>query len=81
MVRRTDAKPLEPEARIEWVVGRIGCFLDENGTGNVRLTCGTTYIGILGRDADLADLQRFALAPATGPMKVGQTPGICHPGG
>ncbi len=45
-----------------WVVGRIGCFLDENGTANVRLTCGTTYVGILGRDADLADLDRFALA-------------------
>ena len=64
-----------------WVVGRIGCFLDENGTANVRLTCGTTYVGILGRDADLADLDRFALASATGPTKAGQLPGICHSGG
>jgi hypothetical protein len=64
-----------------WVVGRIGCFLDENGTANVRLTCGTTYVGILGRDADLADLDRFALASATGPTTAGQMPGICHAGG
>ena len=64
-----------------WVVGRIGCFLDENGTANVRLTCGTTYVGILGRDADLADLDRFALASATGPTKAGKAPGICHSGG
>ena len=64
-----------------WVVGRTGCFLDENGTANVRLTCGTTYVGILGRDADLADLDRFALASATGPTKLGQAPGICQTGG
>ena len=64
-----------------WVVGRIGCFLDENGTANVRLTCGTTYVGILGRDADMADLDRFALATATGPTTAGQMPGICHSGG
>ena len=64
-----------------WVVGRTGCFLDENGTANVRLTCGTTYVGILGRDADLADLDRFALASATGPTKAGQAPGICQSGG
>ncbi len=64
-----------------WVVGRTGCFLDENGTANVRLTCGTTYVGILGRDADLADLDRFALASPTGPTKAGQTPGICQAGG
>ena len=64
-----------------WVVGRIGCFLDENGTANVRLTCGTTYVGILGRDADLADLDRFAVAAPTGPTKAGQTPGICRSGG
>jgi hypothetical protein len=59
-----------------WVVGRIGCFLNENGIANVRLTCGTTYLGILGRDADLADLDRFAAPSATGQM-----PGICRPGG
>ena len=64
-----------------WVVGRIGCFLDENGTANVRLTCGTTYVGILGRDADLADLDRFALASASGPTKAGKLPGICQSGG
>ena len=64
-----------------WVVGRTGCFLDENGTANVRLTCGSTYVGILGRDADLADLDRFALASATGPTKPGKAPGICQTGG
>jgi hypothetical protein len=64
-----------------WVVGRTGCFLDENGTANVRLTCGTTYVGILGRDADLADLDRFALASASGPTKPGEPPGICQSGG
>ena len=41
------------------VGGRIGCFLDENGTANVRVTCGPTYVGILGRDDDIAALVRW----------------------
>ncbi|MFI5292799.1 MAG: hypothetical protein ACHQ02_08010, partial [Candidatus Limnocylindrales bacterium] len=62
-------------------VGRIGCFLNENGIANVRLTCGATYVGILGRDADLADLVRFALDSGAHPTATGQTPGICQSGG
>ena len=26
--------------------GRTGCFLDENGSANVRVTCGSTYVGV-----------------------------------
>jgi hypothetical protein len=63
-----------------WVVGRMGCYLDANGTANVRLTCGTTYVGILGRDSDLADLDRWAVASANGPTTAGQMPGICRGG-
>jgi hypothetical protein len=76
-----DSDRVDVGATGPWVVGRIGCFLDENGTANVRLTCGPTYVGILGRDADLADLDRFALASPTGPSTAGQIPGICHSGG
>jgi hypothetical protein len=42
------------------IVGRSGCFLDENGNPNVRVTCGAMYVGILGRDGGLADLHRWA---------------------
>lgn len=59
---------------------RIGCFGDENGTANVRLTCGDgTYVGVLGRRGDLSELsdwtQRFpeGQAPGTGDGE----PGLC----
>jgi hypothetical protein len=58
---------------------RNGCFLDENGTANVRLTCWSpTYVGVLGRTRDLSALLSWAwdypddVEPSTpGP------PGIC----
>ena len=63
-----------------WVVGRSGCFLDEDGTANVRLTCGPTYIGIVGRSADLAALHDWAWRSQAGPVASGQPPGICVSG-
>ena len=63
-----------------WVVGRIGCFIDEEGQANVRVTCGSTYVGILGRDDDLADVDRWAWAPSP-PGEPGVRPGICPSGG
>lgn len=60
-----------------WAVGRVGCFLDENGTANVRVTCGGVYVGILGRDQDYAPLHRWAwwVSPA---REAGDQPGICR---
>jgi hypothetical protein len=63
-----------------WVVGRSGCFLDEDGTANVRLTCGSTYIGILGRSGDLATLDEWAWRSAAGQVPSGEPPGICRSG-
>ena len=63
-----------------WVVGRSGCFLDEDGTANVRLTCGSTYIGILGRSGDIAALHEWAWRSQTGPVPSGEPPGICGSG-
>ena len=63
-----------------WVVGRSGCFLDDDGTANVRLTCGSTYIGILGRGADLATLHEWAWRSQTDPVPSGEPPGICRSG-
>jgi len=57
--------------------GRIGCFLDEYDHANVRVTCGSTYIGMLGRDADLADVDRWSWASPDGPVASGEPPGIC----
>lgn len=64
-----------------WVVGRSGCFLDENGTANVRVTCGSTYVGVLGRDADLAAVHRWVWMSPDGPRDPGNPPGICKSGG
>jgi hypothetical protein len=63
-----------------WVLGRIGCFLDEEGHANVRVTCGSTYVGILGRDDDLADVDRWAWSSPGGPVDAGEPPGICPHG-
>jgi hypothetical protein len=63
-----------------WVVGRSGCYLDENGTANVRVTCGSTYVGILGRDEDLVALHRWTWNAADGPVDAGDPPGICRSG-
>ena len=56
--------------------GRSGCFLDENGTANVRVTCDSTYVGVLGRDDALADLYAWTWQPAD-PRAGGATPGVC----
>jgi hypothetical protein len=63
-----------------WSVGRSGCFLDENGVANARATCGSTYIGVLGRDVDLAAVQRWLWTSPDGPMATGEPPGICKAG-
>lgn len=63
-----------------WVVGRSGCFVDENGTANVRATCGSTYIGVLGRDKDLAALDRWVRTSVDGQVAAGEPPGICRSG-
>ncbi|MFL5675555.1 MAG: hypothetical protein ACJ779_11145 [Chloroflexota bacterium] len=61
-----------------WVVGRSGCFLDEDGTANVRLTCGPTYVGIVGRNEDLAALHAWAWrSEGGGRVPSGEPPGIC----
>ena len=61
-------------------VGRIGCFLDENGTANLRVTCGSIYVGVLGRGGDLKRVYPWAWTfgdPATDPG--GEPPLICRP--
>jgi hypothetical protein len=64
-------------AGAEWPTGRVGCFLDRYGTANVRATCGSTYIGILGRDEDLAALHDWAWTAADGEGPASSKPGIC----
>ncbi|HET7702062.1 MAG TPA: hypothetical protein VFK35_01580 [Candidatus Limnocylindrales bacterium] len=60
-----------------WSPGRIGCFLDDNGTANVRLTCGSVAIGVLGQDARLKTLWAWAWQPR--PAGSGdEAPGICR---
>jgi hypothetical protein len=66
---------------------RLGCFLDENGTANVRLTCdaypsalggGARYIGVLGSGSDLAALTAWAQQyPEGAEMSVPTPPGLC----
>jgi hypothetical protein len=68
------------EIAADLVVGRIGCFHDENGTANVRVVCGTTSVGLLGRDDDLADVDRWAWASPDGQPGGGEPPGICPKG-
>jgi anti-sigma factor RsiW len=57
--------------------GRTGCFLDENGSANVRVTCGSTYVGVLGHDDAIADLYRWTWKPADPSAGGGTAPGIC----
>ena len=63
-----------------WVVGRSGCFLDEDGTANVRATCGATYVGILGRGTDLAALHRWVWGSDQVKGTPGKPPAICKSG-
>jgi hypothetical protein len=61
-----------------WAVGRIGCFRDENGTPNVRATCGRVYVGILGREGALTLLHQWTWWPTAGDTESGTPPGICR---
>lgn len=60
-------------------VGRVGCFLNENDIANVRLTCGSMYVGVLGRDDDIAGLHRWVWGSRE-PAQVGVGPDLCRPG-
>ena len=62
------------------VLARIGCFVDEYGNANARVTCGSVYVGILGRKDDLADIERWAWSSPGGPVAPGEPPGICPAG-
>ena len=61
-------------------VRRNGCFHDENGIANYRLTCwgGALYVGVLGRTTDLAALSEWV---EMGNVDTPGPPGICVPGG
>jgi hypothetical protein len=57
---------------------RSGCFLDENGIANIRLTCyGDLYIGVLGNTKELAALYAWASKVAPGESVDRDPPGIC----
>jgi len=57
---------------------RSGCFLDQRGIANVRLTCyGSLYVGILGKNADIAGLYKWAWRVADGDSTDRDPPGIC----
>jgi hypothetical protein len=66
-----------------WSANRLGCFLDDDGTANFRVTCGDgLYIGIVGRDHDLASLYQWTVQYPPGllpelPQGDVYTPGIC----
>jgi hypothetical protein len=57
---------------------RNGCFLDENGIANYRLTCWgrALYVGVLGRTSDLAALFKWV---HTGIAETPGPPPICLP--
>ncbi len=57
---------------------RIGCFREDDGTANVRLTCGQAYIGILGTGTDVAALHDWAWRfPKGYEPGTPSLPGIC----
>ena len=60
---------------------RNGCFRNENGIANVRVTCGPAYIGVLGNGKDLSDLYEWTQKyPAGAPHDTPEPPGICVSG-
>jgi hypothetical protein len=60
---------------------RNGCFRNENGIANVRVTCGNAYIGVLGTGKDLSDLYAWARKyPAGAAHDTPEPPGICVTG-
>lgn len=56
--------------------GRIGCFLDGNGSANIRMTCGPIGIGVLGRQDRMAALWEWTWTPQT--AATGAVPGLCR---
>ena len=57
---------------------RSGCFHDENGSANVRATCGNVYVGILGSGTDLSDLHDWAWRYPEGyEPGMPDAPGLC----
>jgi hypothetical protein len=64
---------------------RLGCFLDENGTANVRIVCGppdspepVRYIGVLGAGTDLLALTGWAERhPESPEQPIKIAPGLC----
>ena len=57
---------------------RAGCFLDQYGIANIRVTCyGDLYIGVLGRTKELALLNAWTWKVADGESVDRDPPGIC----
>lgn len=57
---------------------RAGCFIDDVGQANVRVTCyGDLYIGVLGRTKELALLNAWTWTVADGESVDRDPPGIC----
>jgi hypothetical protein len=58
---------------------RLGCFVNENGVANVRVTCSDgVYVGVLGRDADVSMLYEWTIQyPPYRTPDIPTTPGIC----
>jgi hypothetical protein len=57
---------------------RSGCFRNEHGLANVRLTCyGGIYMGVVGKSADLAALYKWAWRIAAGESTHRDPPGLC----
>ena len=57
---------------------RIGCFLDENGTANVRATCANVYVGVLGTGTDLSAISDWTWRyPAGYEPGTPDMPGLC----
>jgi hypothetical protein len=57
---------------------RAGCFLDENGIANIRVTCyADIYIGVLGASKDLKALNAWTWKIADGESTHRDPPGIC----
>ncbi len=58
---------------LPYLPSRLGCFRDQFGAANIRVTCEDgTYIGVLGRTDNIRDLTAWAYHPA-----LEGEPGIC----
>jgi hypothetical protein len=68
----------DEDADLGYRAERSGCFFDENGIANVRLTCyGSLYVGVLGKTADIAALYKWSWRVADGESTHRDPPGIC----